>query len=306
MWAFMGLHPTNIELLQRLKKADDPRFGVNMDVAGTVAERNLSDNSWQQTHMVGIRSDIWNPDTEFQENILQRIQSERTEELQRTARTSGTHSVARKKELQTLLDHDPILMLEPGDIECRRLVLKLFATTGQRIRWTGSIEEVVSREVHNSLGASRTMLSFSASLDRYEYLTVVQENNRTFRYPSLFSCCFYDQRDDRMFYLQIKRRWISIGADYNIIGPTGKVGEIDGALIGFGYNAHIYLYDEQLSSNRYFLDLMTLFASTVGYQAVLRQSVRRRIQAVRSGQSVQSVIEDEEYQLLRNPRSRTA
>ena len=306
MWAFMGLHPTNIELLQRLKKADDQRFGTNMDVCGTVSELDAKSGEWEQTHIVGIRSDIWSPDPEQQQRLLERIHEDRIDWLRKQTKRTGRLSAAQENRLQKQLAYDPVMQLAPADIENRRLVMKLFRTGTQRINWAGSIEEVVSREVHNSLGAKRTMLSFISSLDRYEYLTSLQENNRTFRYPSVFSFCYYDGRTDRMTYLRIKRKWVSIGADYDIVGQNGRIGVIDGALIGLGYNAYITIDDERLGKNRQFVDLMTLFASTVGYQSALRQSVRRRIKAVRKGLAVQSVIEDEEFQLLRNPRSRTA
>ena len=306
MWAFMGLHPTNIELLQRLKKADDQRFGANMDVCGTVSQRDLKTGDWEQTQLVGIRSDIWTPDAEQQTRLLDRIQNDRTQWLRKQTKRTGRLSADQEEQLKRRLEHDPIMQMRASEIENRRLVMKLFNTGSKRIRWGGSIEEVVSREVHNSLGAKRTMLSFASSLDRYEYLTLLQENNRTFRIPSTFSFCYYDDREDRMSYLRLKRKWISFGADYDIVGQSGKIGEIDGDLIGLGYNAHIYVFDERLAGNRQFVDLVTLFAATVGYQAEMRRSVRRRIRAVKKGLAVQSVIEDEEFQLLRNPRSRTA
>ncbi|MEW4490714.1 hypothetical protein AB1L42_21705 [Thalassoglobus sp. JC818] len=306
MWAFMSLHPTNIELLQRLKKADDQRFGANMDVCGTVSERNISDDSWDSTHIVGIRSDIWHPNPEQRERILRKILEDREEWLRKKHQRTGKLSVAKEREFQLRLEKDRVMSTQPEEIENRRLVLKLFRTGTKRINWAGSIEEVVSREVHNSLGAKRTMLSFASSLERYEYMTLLQENNRLLRFPSTFSFSYYDDKQDRMCYLRIKRKWVSIGADYSIVGQNGIVGEIDGALIGLGYNAHILIYDEMLADDRRFVDLITLFATTVGYQSVLRRSVKRRIRAVRAGLSVQSAIEDEEFDLLRNPRSRGA
>jgi len=90
MWSFLHMHPTNFDLLQRLKSADDRQFGANMDVCGTISERDLR-SDWEKTHVVGIRSDVWK---------------------------SAGH---------------------------RRLVLKLFKSTGERIRWAGTVEEITTR-----------------------------------------------------------------------------------------------------------------------------------------------------------------
>ncbi len=253
MWAFISMHPTNVDLLQRLKSADDRQFGTNMDVCGSVSQQHAKRSGWGKTHIVGIRSDVWD-----------------------------------------------------AGIEHRRLVLKMFKTTGERIRWAGTIEEITTREVHNSIGSRRAVLSLAVVLPGYEYLVMVQQNHRTFRIPSIFTFCFYDEDQDRMWYVDIRRKWFSVGADFVIESGGRKIGEIDGKLIGFGYNAHIRVQHPTLAENRHFLDLLTLFATTVGYQRAMRRSVKRRVRAARSGGSSQHVVEDEEFWLLKNPRRRAA
>jgi len=59
MWALRSVHPTNIDLLQQLKTADDRQFGANMDVCGTISEKDLNTGDWEKTHIVGIRADAW-------------------------------------------------------------------------------------------------------------------------------------------------------------------------------------------------------------------------------------------------------
>ncbi len=303
MWAFMGMHPTNIDLLQKLKKAEDNAFGANMDVCGTVTQKDLKSGKWNQSHLLGIRADIWNPDSEQQSSILNRLQSDRKETLRKEIKRSGKLSQAQSKNLERQLDRDPVLKMESCDIENRRLVMKLFKSGDHNIRWTGTVEEIVTRELHNSLGAKKTILSFAAILQGYEYMTYVQENNRTFRVPSIYSFNYFDQKRDRMWYLKIKRKWVSVGADFTVESQNEKVGEIDGALIGLGYNAHVYVYEPTLAKDRQFTDLLTLFTSTVGYHSAMRKSLRRRIKATRKGLCVQNIIEDEEFRLLKNPRA---
>lgn len=302
MWAFMGVHPANLEFFQRLKMADDRQFGANMDVCGTVSEKDSQTGKWERTHIVGIRTDAWNPDHETQERKLRSLQQYRESVLRGSLRRSGRLTPAESKKLQKKLKRDCIMKLEPGDLETRRLVMKLFRSTGNRIRWVGSIEEITTREVHNSMGSRRAVLTLASNLSGYDFLTMLQENHRTFRIPSIFTFCYVDQSRRRVWYVKIKRKWISIGADFTVEAEGRKIGEIDGALIGFGYNAHVYVYEPELARDRQFVDLITLFATTVGYQRAMRRSVKRRIAATRNGLPEQHIVEDEEFWLLRNPR----
>ena len=262
MWAFLSMHPTNVDLLGRLKSADDRQFGTNMDVCGSVSQHSKT-SGWDKTHIVGIRSDIWNPG----ENKRQKTRSSLPES---------------------------------------RLVMKMFKSTGERIRWAGTIEEITTREVHNSIGSRRAVLSLAVLLPGYEYLVMVQQNHRTFRIPSIFTFGFYDEDQDRMRYVGIKRKWFSFGADFVIELGGRKIGEIDGRLIGLGYNAYVRVHEPSLAKNQRFLDLLTLFAATVGHHRAMRRSVRRRVRAARSGGSFQHVVEDEEFWLLKNPRRHAA
>ena len=252
MWALRSVHPTNIELLQRLKSGDDRQFGANMDVCGTVSRQDSKTGSWSRSHIVGLRSDVWDS-----------------------------------------ADH-------------HRLVMKLFKSTGERIRWTGTVEEVTTREVHNSIGSCRPVLSLAVLLPGYEYVVAVQQNHRTFRIPSVFTFSFFDEKRERMWYISLKRKWFSFGADFVIESGGERIGDIDGKLIGFGYNAHVHVYQPELAGNRRFLDLLTLFTTSVGYHRAMRKSVKQRVRAAHSGEASPHVVEDEEFWLLKNPRRRAA
>jgi hypothetical protein len=252
MWAFINLHPTNIDIVQRLKSSDDRQFGANMDVCGSVSCQDVQTSDWDKTHIVGIRSDVWE---------------------------SAEHS---------------------------RLVMKMFKSTGKRIRWTGTIEEITTREVHNSIGSRRPVLTLAVILPGYEYIVNVQQNHRTFRIPSIFTFCFHEEKQDRVWYINLKRKWISLGADYVIESGGRRIGKIDGKLIGLGYDSYVNVYEPALAKNRRFLDLLTLFATSVGHHRAMRRNIKRRVRAIKSGEAIQHVVEDEELWLLKNPRRRAA
>jgi hypothetical protein len=252
MWALRSVHPTNIDLLQQLKTADDRQFGANMDVCGTISEKDLNTGDWEKTHIVGIRADAWEA------------------------------------------------------AEDRRLVLKMFKSTSKNIRWQATAEELTTREIHNTIGSRRTVLTLVIILEGHEYMIHVQQNHRTFRIPSLFTFAFHDDKEDRTWYLCMKRKWISIGADFVLESGGKRIAVIDGKLISLGYNAHIHVFEPTLAKNRRFLDLLSIFAASVGYHRAVRRGIRRRVRAVKAGRPISHKVEDEEFWLLKNPRRRAA
>jgi hypothetical protein len=306
MWAFTSLAPTNIDLLQRLKSADDRQFGTNMDVCGDVSDQDPKTSKWEENHIIGIRSDAWDPDEEDLHDTLNALKEERRTQLRREIKRSGRLNAKQADQLDRRLRREPLMRMIPSDLSHRRLVMKMFRTTGERIRWVGTIEEITTREVHNSIGSRRPVLSLAVILPGYEYVVTIQQNHRTFRIPSIFTFSFFDEDDNRMRYVSIKRKWFSLGADFDIESGGKKIGKIDGRLIGFGYNAHVHVHDPSLAENRRFLDLLTLFTSTVGYHRAMRKSVKRRVRAALAGASFRHVVEDEEFWLLKNPRRRAA
>lgn len=302
MWAFPGVHPTNIEFLQRLKMADDRQFTANMEVCGTVMELDTQTGHWLPTHLVGLRADAWKPQIATQKKKLELLQQERMEVLRRKIKQSGSLSAAQTERLHKQMLTDPVMKLQPDQLEGRRLVMKLFRSN-ERVRWVGSLEEMTTSEVHNSLASHRALLSLTASLEGHKYLTDLQENYRTFRIPSIFSFCYFHMKQERMWYVNIKRKWISVGADFVIEAEGRKIGDIDGALFGLGYNAHIYVYEPELAKETQFLDLLTMFTTSVSYHTAMRRAVKRRLKASRQGLTGGQIVEPEEFTLLKNPRA---
>lgn len=305
MWALPNLHPTNIELLQKLKSADDRQFGTNMDVVGTVSEQS-DDGDWEKTHLVGIRSDLWSPDRKELDRTLNSLHKSRREQVRRQIKRSGRLSDQQRDQLQVRLADDHVMELAADDLEVRRLVLKLFKTNTSRMRWEGTIEELTTSEIHNTIGSKRELLSLAVILPGYEYLNQIQQNHRTFRIPSLFTFCFYDDRRARMWHVTIRRKWVSIGADFTVEVGGDRIGEIDGRLFSLGCDATISVENHPLAESGDFMDLLTLFASSVGYHRAIRKSIRRRVKAVKAGRTQQHIVEDEEMWLRKNPRRRAA
>lgn len=302
MWVFMGAHPSNLDLFQRLKSGDDKQFGVNMDVCGTVSEHDQKTNQWTESHFVGIRTDAWNPNVEQQQKRLEQIQLERQETLRRQIKGSGSLSAAQTSKLHKTMLYDPVMKLRPLDLETRRLVLKLFKSTTERIRWIGSIEELVSNELHRSCGAGKPLLSMTTILDGAKYLSDIDENQLRYRIPSIYTFSYFHERRSRMYYITIRRKWVSVGADFWVETEGRRIGLIDGALFGFGYNAYVTVTDPELSKDTRFLDLLTLFTTSVGYHTAMRRAIKARMRGRKQGIAGDQIIEDEEFRLLMNPR----
>ncbi|MEM1067651.1 MAG: hypothetical protein AAGI63_02055 [Planctomycetota bacterium] len=301
MWALPGIHASNIEFLQKLKTADSNHFNTHMDVVGTVLEQDEESGDWEKTHLVGLRTDIWKADEEELQDALEAMRHQRKRDLKKKIKKHGRLNEKQRSQLQEQLDVDEVMNSNAGDIEARRLVLKLFKTTTDRVRWCGTIEQVTTTEVHHSIGSNRPLLAMAVLLPRTQFVTDIQQNHRTFRVPSVFSSCFYD--DERMWHLILRRRWVSLGADFDIEIDGEPVGDVDGRLISFGSDSYINMDAHPLAENTRFMDLMTLFAASVGYHKAMRKSVRRRVNATLDGKSHLHRIDDEELRLRHNGRA---
>lgn len=306
MWMFPNLHPTNIDLLQRLKSADDRQFGTNMDIVGTVSEYVPKQRGWVVSHQIGLRTDIWHPDAQERSRSLARMRTLRRQQLQAEIRRSGRLTAAERTALEARLEVDSVTQMTIGDIEQRRLVLKHFRSTGTRIRWTGTIEELTSWEVANSLAANRPLLSLAVNLAGRDAFTIFQQHSRRVRYPAVYGFCHFDEQSRRMWNITVKRRWISLGADFDVLADGKRIGMIDGNLIGFGYNAYVDIQDPVLGKDGRLMDMLSMFASSVGYHRGIWKSLRRRMQSIRKGRHVEHIIDNEELRLLTAPRRRAA
>jgi len=301
MWAMPGMHPSNIEFVQRLKTADTNHFTTHMDVVGTVSQQDNESSDWEKTHMIGLRTDVWKADAEELEDAVDVMRGQRKQELAKQIKKRGRLSEKQKATLDERLEEDEIMQISAGDIEKRRLVLKLFKTTTERARWCGTIEQVTTTEIHNSIGSGRSLLTMVVMLPRTNMVTYIQQNHRTFRVPSVFTFGYYD--DHRMWNMTLKRRWMSLGADFDVEADGETIGDVDGRLFSFGCDSYLNLDPHELSEDTRFADLMTLFTASVGYHKAMRKSVGRRVEAVLDGKSHFHIVEDEELRLRHNGRA---
>ncbi len=300
MWAMPGIHPSNVEFLQQLKTADTQHFTKNMNTVGTVSEKDEDSGKWQKTHLIGVRTDVWKPDKEEMEHTLEVLRENRKEELRRSIKKTGRLNAKQSKVLSKQLEDDMVMNMQSDDIENRRLVLKLFKNTGKRVRWCGTIEEVTTTEVHNSIGCKKSLITMAVMLPNTDFVTTIQQNHQTWRVPAVFSFCFFD--DGQVYHLLLKRKWLAVGADFEIISEGKSLGLVDGRLFGFGSDSYVNVSEHELTKKSQFLDLLTLFAASVGYHKAMRRSVKVRVQANRAGESHRHIIEDEELRLRHNGR----
>lgn len=300
MWAMPGIHPSNVEFLQQLKTADTQHFTKNMDTVGTVKELDLESGKWENNFLIGVRTDIWKPDAAEMERTLEVLQEKRREELRRDIKRHGRLNAKQTASLEAELSEDSVMQLQSDDIERRRLVLKLFKTTGKRVNWAGTIEEITTAEIQNSIGTKKNLLTLAVMLPGSDFVTTIQQNYRKFRLPAIFSFCYF--HDNQVFYVLLQRRWLSIGADFDVLIEGKSIGLVDGRLFGFGSDSYVNLSDHPLSSSSQFVDLLTLFAASVGYHSAMRRSVKARVHCSLCGEGHRHVIEDEELRLRHNGR----
>ena len=223
---------------------------------------------------------------------------DRTEEK---VKRSGTLSARQSESLQNQIDEDSIMQMESGDIERRRLVLKLFKTSTSRTRWCGTIEEITTSAIHNSMGSRRHLISLVVILPAVKIVTRIQQNHRTFRWPSVFSFGYYDGR--RMWHVTLEQRWVSFGPDFDVLVDGQEIGLLDSKVISFGSDSYVALDSHPLADNTGFIDVMTLFGASVGYHRCHSKSIKSRVEAVECGDSHRHIIDDEELQMRYNGRA---
>lgn len=301
MWALPGAHPTNIELLQQLKTADSQHFTRGMDVVGTVKEQDQETGRWSRSHLIGVRTDVWKPSKAERAKSLKVLKKKRHLDLKQQIKRSGRLSDKQEARLAEQVENDSVMKMSADDVVSRRLVLKLFRATANRVRWVGTIEEVTTTEVHNSIGSRKSLISTVAMLPRSDMVVRVQQNHRTFRLPAIFTFGYF--HNNRMWNMTLKQRWFSFGVDFDVEADCQRIGKLDGVLIACGSDSYVNLHDHALSGDTQFADLLTLFTSTVGYHRAMRRSIRRRVKAARRGEWHRHQIEDEELRLKHNGRA---
>lgn len=298
MWAVPGVHPTNSDFLQSYKMSDSQHFTRGMDVVGTVSEQEES--GWEKQYLIGIRSDIWKPDCTEVADTLRCLHEKRRKELKEEIKKTGRLNAKQKSQLQQQLEADKIMKLQCDDIEQRRLVMKIFKTTGKRLNWAGTIEQVTTQEVQNSIGSRRTLLSFAIILPRYEMIVYLTQNHRTFSFTSVFSFSYFC--DGRMWPVCLRQRFGSLVPDYEILVDGERIGFVNGVLFAMGSDSYVELYEHKLGHESRFVELMTLFAASIGYHKAMRRSVKRRVAACKSGEWQKCLVEDEELKIYKNGR----
>lgn len=300
LWAVPGVHPTNSEFLQSFKMADSQYFTRGMDVVGTVSEEE-QDGGWEKTHLIGIRSDIWKPDKADVKQTLKNLQEKRLSELKKEIKRSGKAAAKQQAETQRKAEEDRILRMQCDDIISRRLVLKLFRTSGKRLSWAGTIEQVTTNEIQNSIGSKRTLLSFAVILPRHEFIIRLDQNHRTLSLGAVFSLGYYCR--DRMWPICLRQLWGSIGSDFEVLVDGRRMGFIDGVLFALGSDSYVEIYDHELGRDKKFADLLTLFAASVGYHKAMRRSTKRRVAACKAGDWHTCTVESEELSIFKNGRA---
>jgi hypothetical protein len=139
-------------------------------------------------------------------------------------------------------------------------------------------------------------------LPGYDYLVTIEQNLKYFALAPIYSFAYWDEKLEKMWYVTIKQRFISIGIDFDVYSEGRKIAFIDGKLIGLGGNSSVKIYDEYLAKNKKFGDILILFTSTVGYLSPIRRAIKKRMKSLLKNGSNIHIVEDEEFWMLKNPR----
>lgn len=189
---------------------------------------------------------------------------------------------------------------EDEDIPKKKIVIKFFT---EGISWKGSLEELISRGITNSLSANQGLPVFMINLATSDYLITMEKViRRKFLEKSIFSFALVDEKTLISHSFSIVADRFSIGSDWNVINQKGdKIAEIDGSKFNIGgkfkikINAKAYGYSNELDQ------VLILFATLTRYIDEVEDKLEDTLKKIKKD-DLEIEIDKEEANLYINPR----
>lgn len=180
----------------------------------------------------------------------------------------------------------------------RRLVIKLFT---DKLNWRASLDLMLARSLQLSQGAGGVPVpAFSANVARHDQ--VIQLERSAYKLPFIpewFSLFVLNDEGEAQFYT-IRRKWISIGADYRVHDQCGrKIGKLDGRVVNLG-GAWLVELDEAHAKGP-LEHALTLFCAMLRFNRDARNHVKGLADALCEYEGGVK-IERQEQDLYMNPR----
>ena len=77
-------------------------------MCGDISQQNPKTGQWEENHLIGLRTDIWDPDEEKLQRTLNSLKEERREQLRREIKRSGRLDKKQSFKLGRQMNRDPL------------------------------------------------------------------------------------------------------------------------------------------------------------------------------------------------------
>jgi hypothetical protein len=183
-----------------------------------------------------------------------------------------------------------------------RLILRIFSDSGQ---WKGSIEEMVTWELGQSIAVDNPLPQFTAIMPIYDYVVPIRKVHQRATIRENYSFELINAKNFNVDIFELRSERISIGSDWNVlyrnIKGEKKIADLDTKKLDLGGKVHIKIYEKQFADNEPLKTSLILFSSTIRYQDEIKNNIKNRLESVRKGELKISPKKSELW-LMRNPR----
>lgn len=187
-----------------------------------------------------------------------------------------------------------------AEIPKKKIVIKFFT---EGISWKGSLEELISRGITNSLSANQGLPVFMINLSTADYLIVMEKViRRKFLEKSIFSFALVDEKTLVSHSFSIVADRFSIGSDWDVFNQRQeKIAEIDGSKFNIGGKFKIKINAKAVGYSNELDQVLILFSTLTRYINDVEDKLEDTLKMIKKDDA-EIVIDQEEANLYLNPR----
>ncbi|RMG31059.1 MAG: hypothetical protein D6732_15225 [Methanobacteriota archaeon] len=180
------------------------------------------------------------------------------------------------------------------------LIIKLFS---ESIRWKASFEELIAKELANSLAANKPMPFFIMNSSNSKVLFSFE---KVIRHASLgkdvYSLFVVDDEKDEIHIFRIEEDRLTLGKDWAIYNQSeNKIGEIDGSKFNIGGKYTIRLDKEQHDLPDELENCLIAFAGANRFLEDIEKRIEEKLDQLKK-EEMPLKVDSNEMALYRNPR----
>ncbi|MGQ4832724.1 MAG: hypothetical protein ACP6IS_02350 [Candidatus Asgardarchaeia archaeon] len=181
-----------------------------------------------------------------------------------------------------------------------RLVVRAFTDRGA---WIGSLEELLSKEIRNTVLLNEPTLSYAIIQPDYDYVTVIDRiiKRGLFQREYYVFDIFIEKGTIETYTLESAR--VSLGSDFSVRRENDgkKVATIDSKVLNIGGAVEIKFHDDKAKENQVLERILIMFAAGLRFADEQKRKIERLVKEFKEEKKAIK-IPKEELALYENPR----